>query len=102
MHHKYHLVGPTPMTYLRMRYSLKNAQDWDEVVASMVDPKETKFKAMSWDEKATVLEELTQEILKASEERITPESVKAVETPQESTKTVEIPQVTLVQARNFS
>jgi hypothetical protein len=34
----------------------KNAQRWDEVVARMVDPKETRFKAMIWDEQATVLE----------------------------------------------
>jgi hypothetical protein len=27
----------------------ENAQSWDEVVARMVDPKETKFKAMIWD-----------------------------------------------------
>jgi hypothetical protein len=28
----------------------ENAQDWDEVVARMVDPKMTRFKAMSLDE----------------------------------------------------
>jgi hypothetical protein len=28
----------------------ENAQDWDEVVARMVDPKMTRFKSMSLDE----------------------------------------------------
>jgi hypothetical protein len=68
----------------------------------MVDPKETRFKAMSWDEQETVLEQSAQEILRASEERIAPESVEAVEAPQEATETTEIPQVTPVQDRNFS
>jgi hypothetical protein len=36
----------------------KNAQDWDEVVARMVDPKMTRFKAMSLDEQETILEQL--------------------------------------------
>jgi hypothetical protein len=68
----------------------------------MVDPKETRFKSMSLDEQEIVLEQSSQEILKASEERITPESVEAMETPQEATETAEIPQVTSVQDRNFS
>jgi hypothetical protein len=67
----------------------------------MADPKETRFKAMSWDEQATVLEQSAQEILRANEERIAPESVEAVEAPQEATETTEISQVTPVQDRNF-
>jgi hypothetical protein len=35
----------------------ENAQDWDEVVARMADPKMTRFKAMSLDEHATILEQ---------------------------------------------
>jgi hypothetical protein len=46
--------------------------------------------------------QLAQEILRASEERIAPKSVEAMETPQEATETTKIPQVTLVQDRNFS
>jgi hypothetical protein len=34
----------------------ENAQDWDEVVARMVDPKMTRFKAMSLDEQVTIIE----------------------------------------------
>jgi hypothetical protein len=33
----------------------KNAQYWDEVVASMVDPQMNRFKAMILDEQATIL-----------------------------------------------
>jgi hypothetical protein len=33
----------------------ENAQDWDEVVARRADPRVTKFKAMSWEEKMDVL-----------------------------------------------
>jgi hypothetical protein len=29
---------------------MENAQDWDEFIARMADPKMTKFKAMSLDE----------------------------------------------------
>jgi outer membrane biosynthesis protein TonB len=67
----------------------------------MADPKANRFKAMSWDNKEKVLEQLTQEIHRDNEERIEPESIKVVETRQEATKTIEIPQVTPVQDRNF-
>jgi hypothetical protein len=60
----------------------------------MVDPKETRFKAMSWDEKETVLEQSTQEVLRAREERIASESVEVVEAPQEATETTKFSQVT--------
>jgi hypothetical protein len=43
----------------------------------MVDPKETRFKAMSWDEQATVLEQSAQEALRAREERIASEAAEA-------------------------
>jgi hypothetical protein len=35
----------------------ENDQDWDEVMERMVEPKATKFKAVSLDEKVTVLEQ---------------------------------------------
>jgi hypothetical protein len=54
----------------------ENAQDWDEVVARMVDPKMTRFKAMSLDEQATTLEQLAQGALRAREERIASEAAK--------------------------
>jgi hypothetical protein len=68
----------------------ENAQDWDEVVERMANPKETKFKAMSLDEKETILEQSAQEILRAREERIISESVEVVEASQENTETTEI------------
>jgi hypothetical protein len=67
----------------------------------MAKPKETRFKSMIWDEQATVLEQLAQEILRAIEERITPKLVELVEAPQEATEAAEIPQVTRVRDRNF-
>ena len=63
----------------------------------MVQPKEIRFKAMSCDEKVIVLEQLTQEVLRAREERIASKSSEAVEDPQEATETIEISQVTSVQ-----
>ena len=67
----------------------------------MADPKETRFKKMIWDEKETVLEKSTQEVLRAREERIASESVKAVKAPHEATETTKISQVTPIQDRNF-
>jgi hypothetical protein len=46
----------------------ENAQDWNEVAARMVDPRTTRFKAMSWEEQATSLEQTTQEILRTQKE----------------------------------
>jgi hypothetical protein len=39
-------------------------------MARMVDPKATRFKAMSWDEKETVLEQTVQETINTREETI--------------------------------
>jgi hypothetical protein len=53
----------------------------------MVDPKITKFKAMSWEEQATSLDERGQraeEILRIREERVTFESTKTMEALQEA------------------
>jgi hypothetical protein len=46
----------------------ENAQDWDEVVQRMVDPKMTRFRAMSLDEQAMTIEQSAQEALRAREE----------------------------------
>jgi hypothetical protein len=46
----------------------ENAQDWDKVVARMVDPKMTRFRAMSLDEQGNKIEHSTQEALGAREE----------------------------------
>jgi hypothetical protein len=46
----------------------ENAQDWDEVVARMADPKMTRFGAMSLDEHAMIIEQSAQEALRAREE----------------------------------
>jgi hypothetical protein len=52
----------------------ENAHDWDEVVERMVDPKMTKFKAMSLVEKETTIEQSGQEALRAKEEMIAAEA----------------------------
>jgi hypothetical protein len=67
----------------------------------MVDLKETIFKAMIWEEQTKALEQLTQEILRAREERIAYEPVKAVEAPQEAIQTLDISQVTLVTEQEY-
>jgi hypothetical protein len=88
MHRKYRPAGHMPMTGLKMRSSQENAQDWDEVVARMVDPRMTRFKAMSLDEQVETLEQSDQGALRAREEMI-------------ATETTEIPQAVLVQGRGF-
>jgi hypothetical protein len=69
---------------------IENAQNGDEVVERMVDPKDTRFKAMSWDEQAIVSKQSTQEVLRAREERIESKSVEVVEAPWKATETAEI------------
>jgi hypothetical protein len=76
----------------------ENAQDWDEVVARMVDPKMTRFKAMSLDEQETILEQSAQEALRAREEMI---GAEAAEAPQVAAETTEIPLVAPIQEINF-
>jgi hypothetical protein len=67
----------------------ENSQDWGEVVARMVDPKMTRFKAMSLDEQMTIIEKSTQGALRVREEMIVVEST-------------EVPLVSLVQDIGFS
>jgi hypothetical protein len=55
----------------------KNAQDWDEVVARMVDPKMTKFKAMSLYEQVMTIEKFSLEALRDREEMIVAEVAEA-------------------------
>jgi hypothetical protein len=45
----------------------ENSQDWDEFIARMADPKVTRFKSMSLDEQAIILEQLAQGALRAKE-----------------------------------
>jgi hypothetical protein len=66
----------------------ENAQDWEEVVARMVDPRMTKFKSMSLDEQAEIIEKSAQGALRAREEMVVAE-------------TTEIPLVALIQEINF-
>jgi hypothetical protein len=54
---------------------MENAQDWDEFVVGMVNPKMARFRAMSLDEQTTILEQSSQEALKAREEMIVDEVV---------------------------
>jgi hypothetical protein len=72
----------------------KNSQDWDEVVARMVDPKMTRFKAMSLYEQEKILEKSTQGVLRAREEMIV---IEAVENPQIAVEREKIPLVALIQ-----
>jgi hypothetical protein len=67
---------------------MENAQDWDEVVARMVDPKMTRFRAMSLDEQVMTIEKSAQEALRAREE------IRA-------TEATEVPLVAPVQDRGF-
>jgi hypothetical protein len=55
----------------------ENSQDWNEVIASMVDPKITRFRSMSLDEHATTIEKSAQESLKAIEEIRAEDTTKA-------------------------
>ena len=52
----------------------ENAQDWDEVVARMVNPKMTRFKTMGLDELTSIQEQLGQEALRAREEMLVAEA----------------------------
>jgi hypothetical protein len=76
---------------------MENAQDWDEVVARMVDPKMTKFRSMSLDEPKTTIEKSYQEALRSREEMIAAEAA----VPQVVVEVVEIPPVSPVQDRGF-
>jgi hypothetical protein len=99
MHHKVSSCWPYAHDRFEDEIFTENAQDWEEVMARMADPKETRFKAMSWDEQETVLEQTVQETIKTREEMI---SVRVVGSPQGTTEITGIAQVALVQARNFS
>jgi hypothetical protein len=55
---------------------MENAQDWDEVVERMVDPKMTNFRAMSLDGQVTTIDKSTQEALRAREEMIVAEATR--------------------------
>jgi hypothetical protein len=68
---------------------MENAQDWDKVVARMVDPKITNFRAMSLDEQTTTIEQLDQEAVISREEMI---AAKAT-VPQVVTEATKIPPI---------
>jgi hypothetical protein len=62
----------------------ENTQDSDEVVARIADPKINKFKAMSWEEQVTSLDERAQReklIIRTREERVTFKSIETMESP---------------------
>jgi hypothetical protein len=59
--------SPYPHDQLEEEIFTENVQDWDEVVARMVDPKATRFKAMSWEEKTMAWEQSAQNLLRAKE-----------------------------------
>jgi hypothetical protein len=62
----------------------------------MANPKMTRFKSMSLDEKVTAMEKSAQGALRSREEIIAAETAEA---PQEAVETTEISQVTPVQDR---
>jgi hypothetical protein len=56
----------------------ENAQDLDEMVTRMDNPKMTRFRAMSLDEKTTTIDKSTQEALIEREEMIATEAVEVL------------------------
>jgi hypothetical protein len=85
---------------------MENAQEWDKVVARMVDPKMTKFRAMSLDEQTTTIEQLDQEALISREEMIeakavVPQVAAKSTVPQVATEARNIPPVASVQDKGF-
>jgi hypothetical protein len=68
----------------------ENAQDWNEVVARRDDPKGTKFKAMSWEEQVTTLEQKTQEFLRIQEGAVASESGEEIYNPQEDIEALRV------------
>jgi hypothetical protein len=79
----------------------ENAQDWNEVASRRVDPRTTRFKAMSWEEKATSLEQTTQEILRTQEGTVASESGEEIGDPQEGIEATRVYQESPVQIRDF-
>jgi hypothetical protein len=61
----------------------------------------TRFKAMSWEEKATSLEQTAQEILRAREGTVASESGEGIGDPQEGIEAVTVYQESPVQIRDF-
>ena len=66
----------------------------------MDDPKIARFKAMSWEEKATSLEKTAQEILRTQEGKITSESGEEIGNPQEDVEALRVFQESPVQVRD--
>jgi hypothetical protein len=52
----------------------ENAQDWEEVVERMADPRMTKFKSIILDEHATIIEQSAQGALRDREEMVATET----------------------------
>jgi len=80
----------------------ENAQDWNEVAIRLANPRTTRFKAMSWEEKAMSLERIAQEILKTQEGTVASEPGEAMGNPQENIKEAKDYQESPVQTREFS
>jgi hypothetical protein len=55
--HASQVLSYWPYAHDKFEYEvfIENTQDWDEVLARMVDPNMTRFKSMSLDEQATIL-----------------------------------------------
>jgi hypothetical protein len=78
----------------------ENAQDWDEVVARVDDPRVMKFKAMSWEEKTTSLERIAQDILRTREGMISYKLGEAMGNPQEDIEATGDYRESLVQTKD--
>jgi hypothetical protein len=72
-----------PMTGSKMKFSLKTLKTGMRWHPGRVDPRGTKFKAMSWEEQATYLEQAAQEILRTQEGAVASESGEEIGDPQE-------------------
>jgi hypothetical protein len=71
-------------------------------VLRRVDPRTTRFKAMSWEEKATFLEQTNQEILRDLEGTAASKPREGIGDPQEGIDAATIYQDSLIQIRYFS
>jgi len=79
----------------------ENAQDWNVVASKRVDPRGTKFRAMSHEEQATFLEQEVQEINRRPGGEIAYELDEEISDPEENIEAMRIHQEYLVQIKDI-
>jgi hypothetical protein len=79
----------------------ENAQDWDMVVAGKVDPRGTRFRALSYEEKATLLKQENQGVGRHPEAAVAYELEEETNNPQEDIEVTEAHQGSLIQINFF-